>query len=306
MAEPMETDRTQKFDSVKLMSRLQSSVFDTPESGHEVPVFEVTSSPEHSNGTESSEPEKGLSVVGASVPLAVTDTPQPLIQTPAKKTKSARSQSLQKRYLTTIDFLQEQCRHLCLSLFFDKQAPVHSLGFTSSFKGEGKTFLAALSAGILAKDSSNPIVLMELNWEHPGIYEHFRLPSTYGLAEWLRGECDESAIRYQVASNLTVIPAGNGKQDAVKLLQQMRQQRVVDAMTHTNELLIVDLPAIVTTAYGSLAASLVESLIIVVRAGATSEAMVIETCTRLKELPVHGVILNQVQSHIPHWLQQIL
>jgi MinD-like ATPase involved in chromosome partitioning or flagellar assembly len=159
---------------------------------------------------------------------------------------------------------------------------------------------------MLAKDSGNPIVLIELNWDHPGIYEHFRLPSTNGLAEWLRGECDESAIRYQVSSNLTVIPAGNGKQDAVKLLQQMRKQGVVDAMTHNNELLIVDLPAIVTTAYGSLAASLVESLIIVVRAGATPEAMVTETCIQLKELPVHGVILNQAQSRIPRWLQQIL
>jgi len=307
MTEPMEMDKTQKFDTVKLMTRLQSSMVESVEPDHKMPFFELTSSPEEQNEIPPSKPERQLTIVEEPIPIAVPNMPAPPTQKkPAKKAHKTSSKPLHQRHLTTLDFLQEQCRHLCLSLFYDKQAPVRSLGFTSSFKEEGKTFLAALSAGMLAKDSSHPVILMELNWEHPGIYEQFKLPSTPGLAEWLRGECDESSIRYAVSPNLIVIPAGNGKSDAVKLLQKMRQRGIVDTMTHANELLIVDLPAVVTTAYGSLAASLVEALIIVVNAGVTPEAMIAETCMQLKELPVHGVILNQVQSHIPRWLQQIL
>ena len=77
-------------------------------------------------------------------------------------------------------------------------------------------------------------------------------------------------------------------------------------IARNHELLVVDLPSIAVNAYGSLAASLVESLIIVVRAGVTPDVMVAETCSQLKELPVHGLLLNQVESQIPRWLQKIL
>jgi protein-tyrosine kinase len=227
----------------------------------------------------------------------------------SKETRSvARSKShpISKHSLANARGLQERCRQLCLALFFDEHAPVRSLGFTSPLKGEGKTFLSTVTAHTLANDSSDPVTLLECNWEHPTLHEYFGFSRTPGLAEWLRKECSESDIRHQVTRNLTVIPAGDGKQDAVKLLQRLRREGLMDTFVQPNGLLVVDLPAIVTTAYGSLAANLVESLIIVVRAGVTPDALVTETCTQLKDLPVHGVILNQVESHIPRWLRQIL
>lgn len=227
----------------------------------------------------------------------------------SKETRSvARSKShpISKHSLANARGLQERCRQLCLALFFDEHAPVRSLGFTSPLKGEGKTFLSTVTARTLANDSSDPVTLLECNWEHPTLHEYYGFSRTPGLAEWLRKECSESDIRHQVTRNLTVIPAGDGKQDAVKLLQRLRREGLMDTFVQPNGLLVVDLPAIVTTAYGSLAANLVESLIIVVRAGVTPDALVIETCTQLKDLPVHGVILNQVESHIPRWLRQIL
>ncbi len=68
----------------------------------------------------------------------------------------------------------------------------------------------------------------------------------------------------------------------------------------------MDLPAIVTTPYGPFAAHLVDTLILVVRMGVTPESFVIEAHNYLEDLPVHGVILNQVVSHLPRWLQRVL
>ena len=48
-----------------------------------------------------------------------------------------------------IQMLQEQGQRLCLSLFSREQAPIRSLGFTSSIGGEGKSFLALVTARIL-------------------------------------------------------------------------------------------------------------------------------------------------------------
>lgn len=198
---------------------------------------------------------------------------------------------------------RERCRQLCLSIFFREQAPVRSLGFTSSLAGEGKTFLAMMAADVLASDSSKPVTLLECNWEHPCLHKHFGFSATPGLAEWLRGECDGTAICHRVDHNLTVIPAGDARRDAVKLLQQLRQIGISKAY---DGLLIVDLPAIVSTAYGSLAASIVESLVVVVHAGVTPDGMIAEACAQLKDVPVQGILLNQLESRIPRWIRRLL
>jgi len=224
----------------------------------------------------------------------------------AKHAAPPKLKRINKRDAAKARMLQERCRQLYLSVFFREQAPVRSLGFTSSIAGEGKSFLAMVTAGMLANDSSNPVILLECSWEHPGLHEYFEFPAVPGLAEWLRNECSESDIRYQVSSNLTVIPAGNERHDTVKLLQQARQKGLLNMLASSDELLIVDLPAISTTGYASLAASLVEALIVVVRAGVTPDLQIAETCRQIKDLPVEGIILNQVASPLPRWIQEVL
>jgi len=223
-----------------------------------------------------------------------------------KKPKPTKPAKSKKQDEANVYMLLERCRNLCISLFYRENAPVRSLGFTSSIQGEGKSFLASITAQVLAHDSIEPVTLIECNWEHPTLHEHFDIPANPGLAEWLRGTCSEDDIRYQVDRNLTVIPAGNGSHDAVKLLNQLNENGLRKAFKQTNELYIVDLPSIITTGYGSLAASLVESVVVIVRAQAISESMVIETCSQLNASSIHGIILNQVGSHIPRWLRQIL
>lgn len=202
--------------------------------------------------------------------------------------------------------LRERCRQLCVALFFREREPIHSLGFTSAISGEGKTFLARLTATVAAHDSDGPTTLLECNWDHPSLDAQFGIPPTPGLAEWLRGECSEENIRYQVGENLFVIPVGNAREDAIKLLRQLQQGGLSHLRTVEDELLIVDLPPILTTGYGALSASLVESLMVVVRAGVTPNQLIKDTCEHLKGLPVEGLILNQAISRIPHWIRQLL
>jgi protein-tyrosine kinase len=238
--------------------------------------------------------------------VALLPAPPTIVE--SKKTRGKKPQPAKsiQRDEANARLLQESCRQLCLSLFYREHAPVRSLGFTSSIDGEGKSFLASVTAQVLAHDSTRPVTLVECDWEHPNLHEYFGIPATPGLAEWLRGTCDENEIRYQVDENLFVIPAGNGSQDAVKLLSQVLHPGLLNTFKHANELYIIDLPPIITSGYGSLASSMLESIVIVVRAQVTSESMVVETCMQLKDAPIHGIILNQDESRIPHWIRQLL
>ena len=228
---------------------------------------------------------------------------------PSKDRKQSSSITEKKKFNRDVEHaiaLQERCRQLCLASFFREQSPVRSLGFTSSIAGEGKSFLSMVMASLLAKDSTSQVTLLECNWDNPCFHQQFGIARKPGLAEWLRGECAEREIRHTIDRNLSVIPAGDGQQDVVKLVRQMRQMGLLNMFNNPDEMFIVDLPPVVTSAYGALAASLVESVVIVLRAGVTTDLMISETYEQLRHLSVQGVILNQVESRIPRWIRQIL
>lgn len=201
--------------------------------------------------------------------------------------------------------LKERCRQLGLALFVDEHTTIQSLGITSTLEGEGKTFTALIMAQVLAEDGFAPVVLVDSNWEHPSVHEYFGIPSTPGLAEWLRGECSIEQIRYQIATTLTVIPAGDSKTDMVRLLRKLRDDGLVSSLTQHSDIVIVDLPAILTTAYGSLAASLPEALLMVTQAGSTPGPLLAEALGQISDLPLKSIILNQVESKIPRWIRQL-
>lgn len=198
--------------------------------------------------------------------------------------------------------LRVQCGQLCVGLFLDERSAVRSLGFTSAIDGEGKTFMSRLAADVMATEHALPVTLLECNWGHQCFEEMFELEQGPGLAEWLRGECELRAIRQSVSSYLTVIRAGDDKGEAIRLLSQMRQKGVAEVLERPGEVLIADLPSILTTTYGTLAASVVESVIMIVRMGVTRQADVVEACSHLKDVHVEGVVLNSVKSRIPGWL----
>lgn len=270
----MDTDTTQELTTVRRLPELKQS------------VAESTDSPW--------------------TPVAETPFPPALLdRVPSKTGTHNKSGNISKRDLEQVRLVLAQCRKICLSTFFRKQAPVRSLGLTSSIGAEGKSFLTLVTANVLADDSDEPVVLVDCNWDHPSLHNFFNLPKVPGLAEWLRGECREMDVRYQVSHNLSVIPSGKGEQDAVRLLQRIYQKGLLSLLSDSNERMVVDLPAITTTTYGRLAASMVEALMVVVCAGVTPEDVLTETLAQLAALPVQGVILNRFETRVPRWIQHM-
>ena len=228
----------------------------------------------------------------------LVDIPQSAMYMPALPSTTQPKELVQE--------LRTRCKQLGVSLFFQGETGVRSLGFTSAIGGEGKSFLARLTAEVMAENGSAPVTLLECNWENPTFSATYNLPPAPGLSEWLCGQCSLEAIRRQVGRSLTVVPAGNNTYNATQLLRTFQQRGVYSVLSNPNEVLIIDLPATVTTAYGPLAAQLADALILVVRMGITPETFVAEACHHLKDSHVYGIVFNQVASRIPSWLRRIL
>jgi len=244
------------------------------------------------------------------IPPVVTRAPtsrrlMELMRAPDAKPPAAR-RVLRKRDQGNAHLLRDRCQKLCLSIFYREQAPVRTLGFTSALAGEGKTFLAMMVATVLAGDSGVPVTLLECNWEHPSLHEHFDLPRTPGLAEWLRGEAVAAQVRHQVGDNLFVVPAGDGRYEAVQLLRMVRERAALARLAGQDGFLVADLPPVTAAAYGAMAASLMDAVILVVHAGVTPDPYIQEAVGQLSSVRIEGVVLNQIESRIPGWLRQLL
>lgn len=244
------------------------------------------------------------------IPPVVTRAPtsrrlMELMRAPDAKPPAAR-RVLRKRDQGNAHLLRDRCQKLCLSIFYREQAPVRTLGFTSALAGEGKTFLAMMVATVLAGDSGVPVTLLECNWEHPSLHEHFDLPRTPGLAEWLRGEAVAAQVRHQVGDNLFVVPAGDGRYEAVQLLRMVRERGALARLAGQDGFLVADLPPVTAAAYGAMAASLMDAVILVVHAGVTPDPYIQEAVGQLSSVRIEGVVLNQIESRVPGWLRQLL
>jgi Mrp family chromosome partitioning ATPase len=202
--------------------------------------------------------------------------------------------------------LRLEFQRTCLPLFFAAQGPVRTLGLTSAVAGEGKTSVAWLMSYALASSSRRPVVLVECDWEHPTFSRELGLPASPGLAEYLSGVSELAKIRYPLLPNLTVIPAGLGGAEALTALVRLQQDELHDRLADPDDLVILDLPSVLDSTYGVIAARLAESLMIVVRAGGTPSPLVDRACKELRHLRVEGIILNKVQTRIPRWLQRLL
>ena len=219
---------------------------------------------------------------------------------------SKKQRPLSERESGSIARLQAEFLHVSLPLFFAEQNPVQTLGITSAVSGEGKTLAALLVSHALATSSRRPVVLVECDWQRPTLSRDLNLPAAPGLAEWLRGTTDRSMVRHEFMPNLTVVPAGLGGAEAMTALAELRRPELRERLADPDELMVLDLPSVLGSYYGPLAARLAEALLLVVRAGSTPASFVARACDELKQMRVEGIILNQVQTRVPRWLQNLL
>lgn len=248
---------------------------------------------------------------------ATADRPINDALAPAPPEEGARGGRLQKKRRSSsrenidasdprVQLIRSQCLKLSLSLFNRTQRSTRSLGFTSAIPGEGKTFLACVTASTLAERSHRSITLVDCNWDNPTLHAHFDIPNSPGLAEWLREECELEDIRHTISPYLRVIPSGDASEDALALAERFRAIGAQALLSAPDELLIADLPAVLTTDYGALLPQLLDAVLLVVRASATQEAHIAEASRELADSSVEGTVLNAARSSIPRWLLRLL
>jgi Mrp family chromosome partitioning ATPase len=100
-----------------------------------------------------------------------------------------------------------------------------------------------------------------------------------------------------------MIAAGSAAGAGPRLTLNVKNSALLAELTRRFEVVIADLPPLLESSFGVLAAGLFERTLLVVRAGATPINQVQEATARLTPEP--AVLLNGASSRLPAWLRRL-
>lgn len=193
----------------------------------------------------------------------------------------------------------EHYRQIFVSLDLpDEPGPV--IGITSAIGGEGRSTVALGLAQTLAADLDTMTLLVDADFSGPSLHTKLGISASRGLADVLRGEFLLEDVTYEVSERLLVVPSGDPGDDSPRLLRLLAESDVFAWVREQGGTTILDLPPLLNNTYSSIAASAVDAVVLVVRAGVTPAEVVSEAIARSRVVP-QGAVLNGQQTARPPW-----
>ena len=196
----------------------------------------------------------------------------------------------------------EDVRTICASLLLSRSGrPPRTLLVTSAAPGEGKTTLASALAQTLA-DTGAGTLLVDCDMRRGRVGTIFDIAADGGLTLYLAGHLASAPIIHSTANdNLFVVTAGPSAPNPPALLGSDRMKSFLTEMMSSFQFVILDAPPVMPIADARVLATMVEGVILVVRAGRVPKSMVRRACLLLEAAggTVLGAVLNGLDERGP-------
>ncbi|MFZ0051908.1 MAG: polysaccharide biosynthesis tyrosine autokinase, partial [Desulfobaccales bacterium] len=180
-------------------------------------------------------------------------------------------------------------------LFSTPDHPPRILLVTSSMPLEGKTMTAANLATALAK-AEPPVLLVDCDLRRPSLHTLFQVPLEPGLSNFLVGDVNELPLVETLVPDLLVMPAGKIPPNPSELLHSDRMQKLFALALEKFGRVVVDSPPLMSVTDSAILATMVEGVLLVVKAEGAPRKAVIQARNVLAEVkaPLLGAVLNNI------------
>jgi capsular exopolysaccharide synthesis family protein len=165
----------------------------------------------------------------------------------------------------------EQFRTLRARLFaMRERSPLKTILVASALPKEGKSFVSANLAQVLARREERRVLLIDGDMRAPQLHAAFGTNSTPGLGEYLLGEADEfSVMQHGSLENLFFVPSGRTVEHPAELIANGRFGDLLRRVEPLFDWVILDSPPAVPVSDASLLASYCDGVLMVVRSHST-------------------------------------
>ncbi len=166
---------------------------------------------------------------------------------------------------------------------------------TSALVGEGKTLTASNLALTLSESYRKRVLLLDADLRRPGIHDMFGIPNFTGLNDGIRSNEERKVPVIRLTEHLSVLTAGRPDSDPMAVLSSDRMRRVLTDAAAAFEWVIIDTPPVALLSDAHLLASLVDTVVLVVRAGVTPLEAIQTATVAVGRDRIIGVVLNSAE-----------
>lgn len=169
--------------------------------------------------------------------------------------------------------ISEQFRTIRTNIQFASSSDkrLQTMVITSSGPGEGKSTTSANLAVVFAK-SGQRVLLVDADLRKPTVYKTFQLNNAKGLSTILSTTQNATEIVQDSGiENLSVLTSGPKPPNPSELLGSVRMNQVIQELRNTYDIVIFDMPPVVTVTDAQIMASKVDGTLLVIRENVTNK-----------------------------------
>jgi succinoglycan biosynthesis transport protein ExoP len=183
--------------------------------------------------------------------------------------------------------------------------PFHTLLLTSPGSSEGKGFILANLALVLAS-VGNRVIVVDADMRKPSLHEIFDRPNVMGLADVLsndkRDEEDSLSVPLQETDfdDVCLLSAGRPPADPAALLTSPRLSALLEFLRGQGDVILIDSPPVLGPPDATIVATVAEGTILVVSAGLTKLELIRQARDRLLAqdgVSLLGLTVNRVKHN---------
>ena len=178
------------------------------------------------------------------------------------------------------------------------------LGVTSTLRGEGRTSIAMAMASIQRNDYNRTVALVDMDLENPTLARRHGRDPWPGLAEVATGKATLDQVQQRITDGISLVPGGVIAVSTSRTVADVLKADLLSELNSRFDVLIVDLPPLLGGGAVPSASRVVDNLVLVVRAGVTPVARIMEATADLHVTP--AVVLNGSYSSLPSWLRRLV
>jgi protein-tyrosine kinase len=170
-----------------------------------------------------------------------------------------------------------------------------SLAITSPGAGEGKSVTTLNLALNMARDKTNDVYLLDLDFRNPSICRFLDVLPPRELLSYFDGTCEAAEAFFSVGlSNLAIAGSTEPSIHASELLGNYRLEEIFTYISSISprSIVLIDLPPLLATDEALLVAPRVDALALVVAEGRTRRDSLLRAKQLLADYTFAGVILN--------------
>ena len=170
--------------------------------------------------------------------------------------------------------------------------PIKNVLVTSTIPEEGKSFVSANLAAVLARRKQR-VLLVDGDLRRPVLAQRFGLNRLNGIAEWLRGDLHRIDCVYHLKDlGFWLMPAGEPLANPLELMSQGTVTSLMDKLKDLFDCIIVDSPPLLPLADTTVWARVVDGVLLITRVGNTEKPQLLQGLELLKKTKLLGVVLN--------------